>query len=295
VHDARQGVVFYVMNQKVARPQFVRQTSCTMCHETQLGVPGMVLQSVPTATDGTPLFRLGDWPASDATPYANRWGGWYVTGQHAPFAHMGNQFIADPRNAGTLAPAQAPSAAVSKLDASYLSNTSDIVALLVFEHQAETINWLTRVGWHARIAAAEGQSPEKIAVTIQPTVNALVDALLFTGEVPLPTKIASANGFAETFVTQGPKDKAGRSLRDFDLERRVFRYPLSYLVYSPAFDALPPAARAQVYTRLWNVLSGERKDGRYTHLTPPLRRAIVEILRDTKPDLPGYFTAQSIQ
>jgi hypothetical protein len=67
------------------------------------------------------------------------------------------------------------------------------------------------------------------------------------------------------------------------------RYPCSYMIYTPAFDGLPAAAKAAVYRRLWQVLSGEAKDKKYASLSPADRQAIVEILRDTKKDLPEYF------
>ena len=68
------------------------------------------------------------------------------------------------------------------------------------------------------------------------------------------------------------------------------KYPCSYLIYSPAFDALPPLAKDPIYRRLWTVLSGQEQDPRYrTALSLADRRAIVEILRDTKKDLPPYF------
>jgi hypothetical protein len=149
-------------------------------------------------------------------------------------------------------------------------------------------NLVTRLGWEARIAAHQG---EPVPARIRDTARELVDYLLFIDEAPLPGAVVGASGFAEQFAAAGPRDKAGRSLRQFDLERRLFRYPCSYLIYTPAFDALPAAARDAVYARLWEVLSGEEKDPIYARLSEADRRAIVEILRDTKPDLPAYFTA----
>jgi hypothetical protein len=112
---------------------------------------------------------------------------------------------------------------------------------------------------------------------------------LFVYETPLPDKIRGSSGFAEKFSALGPADGKGRSLRQLDLDRRLMRYPCSYMIYSDAFEALPAAARDQVYRRLWQVLSGQDKDARYAVLSAADRQAIVEILRDTKKDLPGYF------
>ena len=110
----------------------------------------------------------------------------------------------------------------------------------------------------------------------------LADALLFADEPPLPSPIRGSSGFAEKFSSAGPRDHKGRSLRDFDLERRLMRYPCSYMIYSEAFDALPSGVKEAVYRRMWLILSGGST-------APADRKAVVEILRDTKPDLPKYF------
>jgi hypothetical protein len=121
-----------------------------------------------------------------------------------------------------------------------------------------------------------------------------VDYLLFVDEAPLNGKIRGSSGFAEEFATRGPQDREGRSLRQFDLERRLFRYPCSYMIYSEAFDALPDEARDAIYQRLWSIVSGNVKDGKYARLSSADRRSIVEILRETKKGLPGYFAGALI-
>jgi hypothetical protein len=87
----------------------------------------------------------------------------------------------------------------------------------------------------------------------------------------------------------GPRDHQGRSLRDLDLTHRLLRYPCSYMIYSAAFDALPADAKDAIYKRMWQVLSGDDQGQKYSRLTLADRRAVVEILRDTKKDLPSYF------
>jgi hypothetical protein len=101
--------------------------------------------------------------------------------------------------------------------------------------------------------------------------------------------VKGGSGFAEAFTAKGPRDAQGRSLRDLDLRRRLFKYPCSYMIYTPAFDGLPAAAREAVYSRLWEVLSGREKQPRYKVLSLQDRQAIVSILRETKRDLPSYF------
>ncbi len=83
----------------------------------------------------------------------------------------------------------------------------------------------------------------------------------------------------------------GRSLRDFDLHKRLFRYPLSYMIYSAAFDAMPEQARSRVYQRLYEVLSGKDQSAPFAHLSPTDRAAILAIVRDTKTGLPKYWLA----
>jgi hypothetical protein len=118
----------------------------------------------------------------------------------------------------------------------------------------------------------------------------VVDYLLFIYEAKQTDSVRGASGFAERFAMGGPRDRKGRSLYELDLRRRLMKYPCSYLIYSPAFDALPPLAKAPIYKRMWEVLSGQEQDPRYREaLSLADRRAIVEILRDTKKDLPSYF------
>jgi hypothetical protein len=159
----------------------------------------------------------------------------------------------------------------------YVSTHSDLVALLVLEHQARMMNLITRLGWEARL----GKDAER---PLEQSAAELVDYLLFVDEAPLPGPISGTSSFAADFAERGPRDAQGRSLRDL-----LMKYRCSYLIYSEAFDALPPTAKALVYRRMWEVLSGEDADPRYAALSAVERRAIIEILRDTKDGLPLYF------
>src|SRR5438067_11216543 len=117
-------------------------------------------------------------------------------------------------------------------------------------------------------------------------VDDLVTYMTFAEEAPIKEPIKGVSTFTETFPQRGPRDKQGRSLRDFDLKKRLFRYPLSYMIYSAAFDGLPDIARDRVYKRLYDVLTGEVKTGRLAKMPAEDRRAVLEIVRDTKPGLP---------
>ena len=291
VHDPRQGAVFYLLPQAPAPvPQLVRDERCLSCHlsAAAAGIPGFLVRSIPTAADGTIIPWLGNYATDHRSAVGDRWGGWYVTANRVNGPHLGNAFIPDPnardlprwteeRHLTTLA-GRLPSG-------TYPAPYSDVVALLVFDHQARMMNLLTRIGWEARILAEQSR-PEDGDLTA--TARELVDYLLFVDEAPLG-RVDGTSGFAATFSSRGPRDQRGRSLRELDLDGRLMRYPLSYMIYSEAFDALPADAKDSIYRRLWEVLSGRDRSSKYVHLSDADRRAIREILLDTKPGLPPYF------
>jgi hypothetical protein len=298
-HDPQQGVNFYMLGpERQVKPQLLSPDACLRCHisRNSLDVPGMLVRSVFTDAEGTTMNQFGTFLSDHRSPLAERWGGLYVTGTHGSMRHMGNAKVSD-RNA--------PEAMVTdetlnmktlagKFDTSaYLSPHSDIVALMVFDHQMHLTNLITRVGFDFRIASfleeATRKTTDKIEQQLRASVGDLVDYLLFVEEAPLTAKLAGTSGFTEKFAAQGPKDSKGRSLREFDLERRMMRYPCSYMIYTEAFDGLPEKAKTAVYQRMWEVLSGQEKDKKYARLSAEDRRAIVEVLRDTKKGLPDYF------
>jgi len=230
---------------------------------------------------------LGNYVVDDRTPLEERWAGWFVTGSSGTGRHLGNQMPPTTRDTNTEVTARATSIdALPEALHGYLSQRSDIVAHLVLEHQMRVINLLTRVGWWVRLADAEKRD---VATVADREARDLVDALLFVDEATLPSGVAGDPAFAIGFTARGPFDGHGRSLRQFDLQSRLMRYPCSYMIYTDAFDALPPAALDAVYRRLWTVLSGREKDARYARLTPADRAAVIEILRETKKGLPPYF------
>jgi len=227
-------------------------------------------------------------PMGQARPLERRWGGWYVTGDLGSIEHFGNVDVA----ALTSGAAPPKTVRLTSLDKTfdargYLATSSDIAALMVFEHQMQMMNLLTRVGWETRIARQEGRLQNGAA--IREAVEQFVDYMLFVGEAPIASPMKGGSGFAEAFSARGPNDTKGRSLRQLDLRTRLFRYPCSYLIYSPQFERLPAEAKAAVYSRLWAILSGKVAGAQYRQLSAVDRRAVIEILRDTKPDLPAYF------
>jgi len=290
--DPQLGVVFYNLNQQpAAAPRFERGNGCTSCHvsaEATLGIPGLLLRSEAVRSDGLTMRQLGNEVVDHRLPLSKRWGGWYVTGRDVTVASRGNLMLRDETDEPLLTTPKAIPAATleGKFDlAGYLSPYSDIVALMVFDHQLHMMNLLARASWEAR--AAEENSDA--TALVDGVAREVVDYLLFVDEAPLPARVDGSSGFAERFAARGPKDSHGRSLYQLDLTARLLRYPCSYMIYSAAFDGLPATARDAIYRRMYAVLSGQDRTPRYSRLEASDRRAIIDILRDTKPDLPEYF------
>lgn len=306
--DPKQGTVFYLLDQdEGAKPVFRRQThECLQCHvssRTQ-DVPGVLVRSVVPDRTGSPIFNAGTYVTSHESPFEHRWGGWYVTGTHGDQGHMGNATASRTDGDSRDAPARIDGKAGAnvrdlsdRLDTKpYLTDSSDIVALMVLEHQTQMHNFLTLAGYQARIALYQqagmneafhepaGTISEGTRKRIENAAEKLVRYMLFADEAPLTGAVAGTTSFARDFAAKGPRDAKGRSLRDFDLSRRLFRYPCSYLIYGEAFDALPDLARNHVYRRLGEILTGKDTSKAFAHLSEEDRRAILEILRETKPE-----------
>jgi len=287
--DPRQGVIFYALDQqRVAKPQFRRDDQCLACHLSwdTLGVPGLLLTSMFPLPDDPNAYANG-FTTVQGSPLEQRFGGWWVTGDAGGAPHMGNVPVMPSDKKWKIPTPTRPLTSVEGLFdlAGYPSPYSDVVSQLVLAHQTRMTNLITRTGWEARLAAA--QPSADASARVREAAADLVDYLLFVDEAPLPHPVHGMSGFAEQFAAVGPRDAQGRSLRDFDLQRRLFRYPCSYMIYSKAFDAMPPAAKSAVYARLQVVLAGRDAAPRYRILTPADRRAVLDILRATKPDLPA--------
>jgi hypothetical protein len=257
-----------------------------------LGVPGLFMFSSTPDGDGDRHVKA---VATDhRTPLAERFGGWFVTGARAAATHRGNGVPTLDERRGSL------SSVAGLFDHDgFPAASSDIAALLTLSHQTHMINLLTRAAWDARAAdpalhpgtAVAATSTDALAPFMRVIAEEVVDYLLFVDEAPLPNPVRDRSGFATRMSAHGRRDRRGRSLYELDLERRLLKYPCSYLVYSPAFDALPPLVKEPIYRRMWEVLSGAAREPRYRALSRADRLAVVEILRDTKSDLPSYFTA----
>jgi hypothetical protein len=309
--DDRLGTVFYTLDQTREEPAVpARQTdSCLLCHSSSAnqGFPGHLVRSLFVDGQGNPLLSSGSFRTDHASPLAERWGGWYVTGKSGRQKHLGNMICEESHRPTE----KENTAGVNVLDLKgrfktslYLNPHSDIVALMVLEHQAGMLNRLARAGMETRMAlhyerelnkalGEPADAPSESARSrIRSVGDAVVQYMLFAEEAPLTDRIEGTSSFSSDFAARGPRDKKGRSLRDLDLKTRLFRYPCSYLIDSRAFDSLPREVKTHVYRRLWDVLSGRsaRKDD--PQLAPELRQEILEILRETKPELAEYAQAE---
>jgi hypothetical protein len=229
-----------------------------------------MLRSVVTSPTGNQAAGTPSFITGQESPLKERWGGWYVTGSAGKQTHMGSAVLPD--------------------TADYLTATSDIVAHLVLAHQTQMHNLITQTNYQTRLAlyaaTNAGTLSDAARKQFERPAEQLVRYLLFTNEAPLEEPVVGNSGYAAEFAAHGPRDSRGRSLRDFDLHRRIFKYPCSYLIYSEAFDAIPQPAKDYVYRRLLEVLSGREQGPEFASLSAEDRRAILEILVATKPGLP---------
>jgi hypothetical protein len=308
--DPRLGTVFYTLDQRAAaKPKLTRQTdACLICHGSSQneGFPGHLMRSVYPDAEGYPELAAGTYRIDQRSPLKERWGGWYVTGSAGGQPHLGNRIARDRANPRRLddEPARELADLRPLIDTSaYLTPHSDIAALMVLEHQTEMHNLIARAVLQTRLALhqekelnREMANPvdyrfESTSRRIRSAGDALLQYMLFAGEPRLSARIEGTSSFAREFVRQGPRDSLGRSLRDLNLTSRLFSYPCSYLIYSSAFDALPQPVHDYVLERLWDVLTGKYSGAEFAHLSPVDRKAILQILRETKSGLPKYWYA----
>jgi hypothetical protein len=286
--DPELGPVFYTLPQQQAdEPAMERQIgSCLRCHDsyslTGGGVPRFLLGSGYTGPDGELVSHEAWILTSQATSMRNRWGGWYVTGRHGDAKHLGNivvQNAEDLQELDSLRIGNVEDLSAFFDTSAYLTPYSDIVALMVLEHQVEVHNLISRLRYEA-LGTEAGISADEL----ERQVESLVRAMLMVDAIELTAPLDGSSGFAEHFATLGPVDAAGRSLRELDLDTRVFRYPMSYLIYSTAFNALPESVKNAVFARIGEILRATPAQDGFANLSVADRAAIAEILADTLPD-----------
>ena len=296
--DAKQGAMFYTLEQSATgKPKFVRDKGqCLSCHasgRTQ-NVPGYLMRSVTTEASGRPVFSSGTSTTTDRSPFEERWGGWYVTGSHGSMRHMGNAlYREETEDIDRNVHANRTSLKDLFRTASYLTEHSDIVALMVLQHQSQMHNAITAANYETRQAVyqslqmnpildrPEGFLSDTTKRRIARVSEKVVQHLLFCDEYQLTADVTGTSAFQSHFEATGESDSGGRSLRQFDLSKRLFRYPCSYLIYSDAFSGLPDIVRSKILVRLHGILVSEDVVEGYEHLSVKDRTAVDEILTAT--------------
>ena len=293
VQDRALGPVFYLVSEgSEGELQVERDLSgCISCHGTSAteNVPGMQVRSVFPDENGHPMLGMGTSQVDHETPLAQRWGGYYVTGTSS-MPHLGNRTYQDS------GPAEPKAGALADLGGTidvtkYLRTTSDIVALMVLEHQCRMHNLLTAASMQYRRAYYLGQAMDKDADPDEGSAghvadgaaDRIVDCLLFKDEAELGEGIEGSEAFQQSFTARFPKTIEGRSLADFQLYQRLFKHRCSFMIYSSTFRDLPPRVKRVVLGRLHQALAGEIPEVDW--LKPSEGKRISEILAET---LPGW-------
>jgi hypothetical protein len=299
--DPQQGAIFYSLKQEPQEsPEFIRDRGqCLTCHATTrtMNVPGYLIRSVQPNRAGHAILGSGTHTSDHTSPFEERWGGWYVTGTHGAMRHMGNLIFFEDQETDMEEGANQTSLEEFFNTKPYLTPHSDLVALMVLEQQTQVHNAITAANFETREALHQSfqmndlleRQPGTISDIAQRRISAaaerLIEYLLLCNEFQLTSAVKGTSSFANDFGARGKRDTRGRSLRELDLQTRLFKYPCSYLIYSESFNGLPREVRTVVGRRLKEILEGRDTHQKFGHITPEQRQAILEILLDTKPGL----------
>lgn len=301
VHDDFLGSVFYLVSAGSADNTLraARDTSdCLSCHGTARteSVPGVLVRSVFPDSGGQPLLALGTFQVDHSTPIQERWGGYYVTGRSS-LPHLGNRTFDDSPTRSMPETAIELSSVSEKTDTSrYLRATSDIVALMVLEHQclvhnmlaAATVNY-RRIHWLAKSLNPSADPDQGSAGRhADEAAKRIAAVMLFENEANLGENgVEGDASFQDAFTRRFPKNRDGRSLADFQLNDRLFKHRCSYMIHSKAFKAMPVRVRSAVLSELHRILNSPPSPGNHPHITASERRKIVTILGETVPGWPS--------
>ncbi len=312
--EPKLGVTFYLIHRdpKNSKLSYEQHTDeCFSCHAAGRtgGRPGMVVRSVLADAKGFPIFSAGSYTTDQSSPIAERWGGWYVTGQHGELRHMGNAIAIEvdkgngaeiDREAGANKDMEELEEFIDPTD--YLVPSSDIIALMVLEHQVGMHNRLIEGNYVVRkaiyrdqeISRELGEKRKGFSDTTKRIIDhqaeRILNYLLFANEVKLTGGgLDSKSSFVEDFQHNARVSKDGRSLKDFQLLSRIFKYRCSYMIYSSSFESLPKPLKAKIYQRLGSILTGKDTSNQYAYLKESERRRILNILIETLPDAPASW------
>ncbi len=314
--DPKLGVVFHLVNligkKKGESPTISRDRSCLDCHagSSNRNYPGLMVRSVFPGESGQPFFHAGTFHTRQDSPIEQRWGGWYVTGEVGNRKHMGNSLARETdektREVSLDPMTDEPVEDLKKFfnPNPYLSGgVSDIVALMILEHQVGTHNALIQANLITQQTLHRQKEMQKafgepedgpLTETNERIINNLADKvlkeMLFAKELQLPEEgIEGGSQFQQAFQANRKKDKQGHSLKDLRLYERLFKYRCSYLIYSDAFTHLPVEFKEVFFKKLHGILTDSASHADYAYLGSAERKRIHEILTETLPGLPGYW------
>jgi len=287
--DPALGAIFYILDiPRGAEPfRAERSNRCANCHvaEDSGYVPGLVVKSVLPGVRGGSLETFRKAQTGHAVPLKERFGGWYVTGVERLGPHLGNvfgQYVAG----GELQ--KVPLEPGTRFDfARYPVATTDVLPQLLHEHQVGFVNRAVAATYRTRELVAAGKATDTVLTELDGMARAFTRYLLFADEVPLVRgAVVGDAAYRNDFLRTRRADARGASLKDFDLQTRLFRYRCSYMIYSAAFTGLPPEMKQRVYRRVWQALNVARPDPEYAYLPTAEKQSIQAILRATLKDLP---------
>lgn len=285
--DPLRGSIFFELEQKPSRqPWFVRSERCLSCHAggSSLRVPGLLVRSFLTDQHGRPISGYSQ--ISHDKPLEKRWGGWYVTGTHGDMVHLGNLFGREAIEESKTNPSLRVN--LKQIDqfvdtVKYIHPHSDLVAHLIFDHQIHGHNLITRVSMEHQLNLRSDVE------------DRLVRYLLFMDEAELAGPLKGTTDYQAWFEKQGKCDSQGRSLKQFDLNTRLFRHRLSYLIYTDSFNQMPAAARLRILRQIDSFLNATDQELVQKWEVDPEnfprqdRQAIVQIISETLAGLPEFW------
>jgi len=311
--DPQLGCVFYTLEREQQNYRIIRDRGqCLSCHATSRTerVPGVIVRSIYSDRSGRPRSGASTYTTDHRSPLEQRWGGWFVTGQHGSMRHLGNAFAVDrddPQLVDMELGANQSQLPKSVASESHLGPTSDIVALMVLEHQTRLHNLITRANYEARQAAyldksmniALGRDIDHVSESSQRRIasvgDALIAGLLFADEFDLTSPVKGSSGFAEAFSSRGPMDSKGRSLYQLDLKKNLFRVRCSYLILSKHFDGLPEPVMKYIQKEMHAILAKKKEPPKGVRQNDEEFLAIGELLNEFKPGWLGTISKEERQ
>jgi len=309
--DQKLGPVFHRVHLNRPRtggaPDIVRDSSCLDCHGgfRTRGHPGVVARSVYPSESGHALLQAGTFTIDHSSPISERWGGWYVTGDPGNHSHLGN-IIATAKGRHDITIEKIETGPIKDLSAILDSDaypgggSSDIVALMVFEDQLAVHNALVRANHITQLTEYRHRQIQKLYEDPEDAplngvnqrmfdseVENVVRTLLFADEFLMENDgPEGATGFLEAFKKNAQPNSEGRSLKDFRLYERLFKYRCSYAIYSSPFDHLPTSMKSRVIRRLHQVLTSPEVPEGFEYLSDTGRERTAQILSETLQEWP---------